>query len=328
MGIKGKKSFGQKLSEALIPNAKDSKQRKMGKYITWIAAIVVIAGIITTVVLLQKDKAPTTENSSNQSSEVTGDSSTGDDAADVPVVETDANIDPATGIHNDLLPLYQSNKEVIGRIIIPDTKLDYPVMQSKDNAYYLDNSIEKKHDPWGVPFADFRATLTPNLQSTNMTIYGHAKDDGTFFQAVKEYKDIEFYKKHPVLEFNTIYGKGKYKVVALFMENVNAKNKDMFPYHDFVDMSDDAHFNSFVDNVKKRSYFNTNVDINTTDKFVTLSTCDTEVNKNDFRIVLVARKIRPDESETVDVATATENKEMLMPALWVSKKGRTNPYVK
>lgn len=323
-----KKSFGQKFSDALIPNSRDSKQRKMGKYISWVAAVVVIAGIITTVVLLQKDDKPQ-GGSSGQSSEVTGDSSTGSDVpTDVPIVDPNADIDPATGVHKDLLPLYQSNIEVIGQIIIPDTKLNYPVMQSKDNKFYLDNNIEKKHDPWGVPFADYRATLTPNLQSTNMTIYGHAKDDGTYFQAVKEYKDIEYYKKHPILEFNTIYGKGKYKIVALFMENVNAKNKEMFAYHDFVDMTDDAHFNSFVDNVKKRSYFNTSVDIDITDKFVTLSTCDTEVNKTDFRIVLVARKVRPDESETVDVAVATENKEMLMPALWVSKKGRTNPYVK
>ncbi len=159
-----------------------------------------------------------------------------------------------------------------------------------------------------------------------MTIYGHSALDGTFFSVIKKYKDINFYKEHPTLIFNTIIGDSQYKIIALFLEDVNPSHGNFFNYHDFIDAIDDNHTNTFIQNVTSRSYYIAPVDVEPTDQFVTLSTCDTEINKTDFRAVLVARKIRDGESTSVDVEKASINKDQIMPKLWTEKKGKTNFY--
>lgn len=234
--------------------------------------------------------------------------------------------DEQTGMLPSFDKLYAINDDVVGYIKINDTKLSYPVVKGDDNTFYLNKTLYKEYEPFGIPFVDYRAMILPEYQSTNLTIYGHSAMDGSFFAAVKKYKDIEFYKQHPTITFNTIYGNGEYKIIGLFMEDVNPEHGGFFNYHDFVDAIDSAEFNEYIENVKVRSYFNTTVDVNDTDHLITLSTCDTEINKTDFRIVLVARKVRDGESSEVNVDDATINKTQLMPPLWVEKKGKQNIY--
>lgn len=232
------------------------------------------------------------------------------------------------GITQDFWALKEHNDDVIGWLDIPGTKLDVPVVMGDDNMYYLDKTVDKKDSPFGVPFADYRTVLVENFQSTNITIHGHAAKDGTYFSAIKEYKDVNFYKEHPTLNFNTIYGKGVYKIIGTFMEDVRPSNPDVFNYHNVLDMSGDR-ITEFVDNVTKRSYFTTDVDFNENDSFITLSTCDTELDSTlatPYRIVLVARKVRDGEKVEVNTNAAESNTDMIMPKGWIDKKGKLNPY--
>ncbi len=241
-----------------------------------------------------------------------------------------AEIDPKTGVVKDFNKLYEINKDVVGWISIPDTLLDLPVVKSTDNAFYLNKTLEKNNNPFGTPFADYKATISKDMQSTNVTIYGHAAKDGSYFGPVKQYKKIDYYKEHPTLTFNTIYGNGEYKIIGLFMENVSQDNLNMFNYHDMVDL-DEAGFNSYIENVMARNYFTTSVDVKFGDQLVTLSTCDTEVDgstKTPYRLALVARKVRPGESEKVDVSKAANNVNQIMPDGWVKEKGKKNPFQK
>lgn len=327
MKVENKKSSSNGFMDFWIPNKNDSQKRKIGKIVTLAAVALIIVSAIIIVLIMTKykgaeDVTNTYSDLYDPSSQVSDASSSEPDKVEEPKDE----IDPETGVLKELSELYKTNDDVVGHISIPDTKLSYPVVQGDDNGYYLDKTLYKEYNAFGIPFADYRATFSEKVQSSNISIYGHSANDGSFFAAVKEYKNVDYYKKHPVLTFDTIYGKGKFKIIGLFMENVNLNNKDMFAYHDFVDKSDDAHFMSFVDNVKKRSYFTTSVDVKPDDSLVTLSTCDVEINKTDYRVALVARKIRPGESEEVDVSTAVENKDQLMPAGWVAKKGKKNPF--
>lgn len=241
---------------------------------------------------------------------------------------TPDEVKDGSGVTQDFQELYKVNEDVIGWINIPDTKMDSPVVLGDDNVYYLDKTIEHRNNPFGVPFADYRSVIIDDFQSTNVTIYGHAAKDGSYFAPVKEYKDVEFYKKHPTLVFNTLYGKGEYKVIGMFMEDVRASNPKRFAYHLAIDMNEEE-LMDYVDNVTKRSYFTTDVDVQAGDHLVTLSTCDTEIDSSTstpYRVVLVARKIRDGESRTVNVEAAKENTSMIMPDGWVSKKGKDNPY--
>ena len=95
-------------------------------------------------------------------------------------------------------------------------------------------------------------------------------------------------------------------------------------------MNDD-NFMSFIDEVDQRSYIHTAVDIQPTDKILTLSTCTYFFDRNgslqNARCVLIARMVREGESEEVDVASATQNENPRYPQLYYDVFGGENPYV-
>lgn len=90
-------------------------------------------------------------------------------------------------------------------------------------------------------------------------------------------------------------------------------------------------FDYFMDQVYKRTYFNTDVDVKFGDNLLTLSTCDTDVinsNTTPYRMALVARKVRPGEVMDVDVSKAEINKDVTMPDGWIKKFGKQTPFDK
>lgn len=328
------KNFFKKVLDFFIPNSNDSQNRKITKILSILAVVVLIVGIIivigNVVKYAKSDAITDTYDDLYQSSEADIPSDTSDKtssgASSVPADKFDDS-----GVLVELSKLYAENNDLIGHISIPDTKLSYPVVQGDDNKYYLDRTLYKKQNPFGVPFLDYRATVMDGFQSPNLTMYGHSANDGTFFAAVKDYKKLEFYKEHPTIIFDTIYGKGTYKIIGFFMEDTRVKNPKRFAYHDFVNISteDGSDFTKFIDELGKRSYFDTTVDILSNDNLITLSTCSTEVDSSlttPYREVLVARKVRPGESTEVDVAGAKYNEDIIMPDGWIKKMGKNKPF--
>lgn len=254
----------------------------------------------------------------------------GDDDTGVPAESEE--IDAELGIISSFEELHKINEDVIGFVRIPDSQLSTPVVQGTDNIYYLDHDYYKQN-ALGIPFADANAKIKVNEQSMNITIYGHSARDGSYFAPLKDFTTVDYYKTHPVLTFDTIYGRGTYKVVGAFIAKV--KNTDTaeadpewFNYHSYIDMAQ-SDFDTFISEIKKRSYFNTGVDVAYGDQFVTLSTCDTEIipsGDTPYRMVVVARKVRAGEGVSVDVSKATANTEMVMPKAWQDKYKKVNPY--
>lgn len=247
--------------------------------------------------------------------------------------DTPAVVDPSTGVVSDFNSLFEENDDTIGHISIPGTKLSTPVVQGDDNVYYLDHNFFRE-STLGVPFADFRASISQDYTSNNVTIYGHAAKDGSYFAPIKEYRTLEYYKQHPVINFDTIFsGKGRYKIIGALIAKVNngtgtPNDPEEFNYHDYVNMSEED-FDTYIDEVLKRSYFDTGVDVKYGDQLITLSTCDDEIEDSlttPYRMIVVARKVRPGESTEVDLSAASENTDMLMPQAWVDKYKKSNPY--
>jgi len=254
-----------------------------------------------------------------------------DEEFDVPVMSEP--IDADTGILQSFQELHERNEDVIGFVRIPGTLLSTPVVQGEDNVYYLDHDYDKRN-ALGIPFADANATISADKQSMNVTIYGHSARDGSYFAPLKDFTSLEFYQKHPVLTFDTIYGKGTYKIVGAFIAKVKTtrnepEDPEWFNYHSYIDIASSAEFESFVAEMNKRSYFHTGVDLTYGDQLVTLSTCDTQIvpsGDTPYRMVVVARKVRSGESAGVDVTKAVANTEMVMPQAWQDKYGKANPY--
>lgn len=335
--FKKKKGVKQRLIDIFIPQKGDSQRTLISKIIALLAAVLIVIALVMIGLLVRKYVVKNIELDKgkdlyNPSSEITstvnsGESDT-DSGADDIWYDVEPEWDPDLDISVDFVDLYNVNPDVVGYLSIPDTKLEMPVVKGTDNEFYLDHTLEKKYNPFGIPFADYRVTIANGYQSDNITIYGHAAKDGTFFAPVKEYKDIEFYKTHPTLNFNTIYGDGMYKIFAVALVNTDLSSPELFNYHDYSDLSEPV-FNGFLEEIYKRAYYTTDVDVKYGDKILTLSTCDTEIIdslQTPYRVALFARKVRNEESMTVDVSKAAPNEDMVMPEAWVSKMGKKNPY--
>ena len=186
------------------------------------------------------------------------------------------------GVFDAYYDLYMQNEDFSGWIKIQNTAIDYPIMQAKDNEYYLHRDFYKGYQYSGIPFADFQCDLY--APSTNIIIYAHNMKDGSMFAALSKYKDREFYKQNKIISFNTLYDTGEYEVMGAFRTT-----PERFNYHEFIDASDAAEFDAFVSEVKRLSFYDTGVSAEYGDKLLTLSTC--AYNSADERLVVVAKKI-------------------------------------
>lgn len=221
------------------------------------------------------------------------------------------------------------NNEIVAWISIPHTKVDYPVLYHKEDnlksQYYLYKNYEGSYSDYGSIFVDFRSEK--GTDSKNVILHGHHMMDGSMFSNLLKYGktsiDMDFYKKSPTVTFSTPKGTDTYKIISVFKTTGNTKDRDFFNYIQ-GDFFSDAEFMNFVYNVRARSMVNCPVDVNEKDKLLTLSTCSYEVHEN-YRTVVVARKVRKGESKSVPVSKATKNSKAYFPSDFYYRFGGTQP---
>lgn len=228
--------------------------------------------------------------------------------------QTDGNTDKISEKYQKIKEEYP---DFCGRIIAPELEMDFPVVQCKNNSYYLKHTIDGRVDKHGTLFADFRNDMTE--LDDNTVIYGHNMKDCTQFGMLNVYKSVEKYRLCPVITFNTLYHDYRWKVFASFL--INTKPEDdggrVFEYTK-TDFSSEKEFEDFYKEVAERSYIKTVVDVKYGDKILTMSTCSTLFD--DSRLVVMARLVRDGESENVDTASARQNSEQRFPSAFKNDK--------
>ena len=191
----------------------------------------------------------------------------------------------------DILPeyqmLYEKNKKLIGWLRIDDTIIDYPVMQTSNNEYYLDHNFNQEYDKNGSIFMDYNCSVYP--RSTNLIIYGHHMKSGKMFGQLQKYAKESYYQEHKIIQFDTIYEKGTYEIMYVFRSQVFNENDMVFKYYQFINANSGVEFDSYMDEMKKISLYETGVNAKYGDSLITLSTCDN--SQEDGRFVVVAKKI-------------------------------------
>ncbi len=230
----------------------------------------------------------------------------------------DDGVNDQTGVFNRYELLLQQNPDCVGWITVPNTNVDNPVYQTGDNDFYLEHNGIKEKSVYGAVFADYRDIISRAGNTKNVTLYGHHMKDGSMFAQLHRYKNISFYKENPVITFDTIYGTGgEYKVFACMITNADNMDDNGY-FFDFAAPSfrSDADFMSWIEQIRRRSLYNTAVDVNANDQILTLSTCTYEVKDTDLLCVVVARKVREGESVAVNTGDVTTNSKIIYPQAW------------
>ena len=212
--------------------------------------------------------------------------------------------------------LYEQNNDIKGWLTVGGTNIDYPVVQAKDNDYYLRRGFDKKYNWNGSLYLDFRVDV--KKPSRNMIIYGHSMRNGQMFRQLLQYADLGFYKQHPVVTFDTVYTESNWKVFAVMLVDTSPERGLSFDFT-HTDFNSEQEFMAFVGEVRKRSLTNTAVDVTEGDDLLMLYTCD--YTFDGAKMLVVARRVRNGEPKTVDVSDAKRNSNPLMPDQYYLEKG-------
>ena len=169
--------------------------------------------------------------------------------------------------NTDLASLLTVNEEVVGELVVNNTKVDYPVVQASDNDYYLDHNINKEKNANGWIFLDFRNDAM-NLDKNNI-IYGHNMYySGVMFGTLYKTYNKNWYKNpdNQIITYNTLYEDMEFQIFSIY--KVPDTNDYLKVYFD-----GDNDFLEFIDMITERSIYDFNVPVNADDKIITLSTC-------------------------------------------------------
>ena len=101
----------------------------------------------------------------------------------------------------DFEVLSQMNAQAVGWLYCEGTPINYPVVQSADNSYYLKHLYNNQNNSSGAIFMD--ALNNPNMSDMNTVIYGHNMKNGTMFACLQNYSDPAYLREHPVMYYLT-----------------------------------------------------------------------------------------------------------------------------
>lgn len=164
----------------------------------------------------------------------------------------------------NLEPLREVNEDVLGWIVIPDTKLDYPLMRGEDNDYYLKRNWEGKSNVAGSIFME--QLNDKDFRHFNTVIYGHRMKNGTMFGSLKNYASKSYWEKHPYLYILDDAGVHRYEIFSVYEATLEENTYQ-------IGFADDESKQTFIDNCIGYSDIDTGVVPTVEDRIITLSTC-------------------------------------------------------
>ena len=182
----------------------------------------------------------------------------------------------------DFDELLKKNKDTVAFIHMENNNINYPVVQSKDNSYYLTHAFDKSYNEAGWVFLDYRNNI--NSLSFNNIIYGHGRLNKTVFGSLKDTLDkkwqsnkdnLAIYISTPnenmIFQIFSIYTiKSESYYINTLFNNKNEKSK-------------------WLDTMIQRNTSAINTSVDTNDKILTLSTC---LDDNGGRVVVQAKLIK------------------------------------
>lgn len=154
--------------------------------------------------------------------------------------------------------------DLAGWLYCPDTELSYPVVQGKDNSYYLDHLPDGSENRNGSLFMD--CGNREGFADENTLVYGHHMASGKMFACLVSYADQAYYEEHPIVYFIT---EDKDYRLELFSGYTATTASEAYT----LCFSTEDEFAGWLERARRRSDFVSGVQAGADDRVVTLSTC-------------------------------------------------------
>jgi len=178
------------------------------------------------------------------------------------------NVDQESLIPVDFPSWQERNADVYAWIRIPDTKVDYPILQGgPDDSYYLDHTIDGVK---GYPGSIYTEKVnSKDFTDFNTVIYGHNMKDGSMFKHLHKFEEDEFFDAHEFFEIYTEEGTKIYRVYAA----VTYSDKHIMYAFDYTNADGRQAYIDSLDTGESKNHFREGMTIDENSKLVTLATC-------------------------------------------------------
>ncbi len=182
----------------------------------------------------------------------------------------------------DFTSLLSQNKDTVGFIHIKNTNINYPIVQTTNNSYYLSHSFDKKENKAGWIFMDYRNSHDD--LDDNTIIYGHARLDGTMFGSLRNTLTTSWQNNRDnyVIFLSTLKENMIFQIFSIYTIEKEG-------YYIKTNFSNEEKKKLWLQTMKERNIAPINTEVNTNDKILTLSTCQ---NDDNGRIVIQAKLIK------------------------------------
>lgn len=197
-------------------------------------------------------------------------------------ISIDENIDSSDKYNINFENLKQINSETVAWLKVNGTNIEYPVVKTTNNDYYMTHSFDKSHNSAGWAFMDYRNKFDGT--DKNIVIYAHNRMDGSLFGTLKNIlkEDWQNKQENLIIPFITENEKAEYQVFSVY-------RIEMEDYYITTDFKTVNQFEEFIDTINSRSMKDFGIKVSTDDHILTLSTC---ADNNKYRVVLHAKKIK------------------------------------
>lgn len=180
----------------------------------------------------------------------------------------------------DFKALIEHNEDVVGWIYSPNEIINYPVVQSDNNTYYLNKDINGNYLINGTVFADYRNNSV--AQDLNYIIYGHSMNNQSMFGTLLNYKNQSYYDKYPSMYYLTPEQNYRVDLLAGSVVSPNDKIYQTSPDPDL--------FQDYIEELCMKSTFKSKNVYEYGDNVITLSTCSYEYD--DARYVVIGKIVK------------------------------------
>lgn len=204
---------------------------------------------------------------------------------DQPIEEVEADSEMLTYVKAKLSALRVQNSDLAGWITIPNSRIDYPIVYTDNNDYYLNHGFDRSYLAAGTIFIDYRNSANL-LENQNTVIYGHNMLSGAMFSCISDFFSKSYFNENRYIYIYTDEGILVYKTFNIYKVKIN---KDVSYIKTSFDS--DEEFVEFCYEMKDHSAVKVeDVEFSESDRIITLSTCTNSHNDNE-RYCLQAKLI-------------------------------------
>ena len=156
------------------------------------------------------------------------------------------------------------NPDTVGWIILPDSKINYPIVKSKDNTEYLTTTFEGQIANSGAIFLDMNCAN--DFSNQNAIIYGHNMKNGSMFRALNNMTDKEYFWRHHIFCIDIGNGFEEYEVISCYQ----TVETDLLSWQ--IGFESLEAYETWLQKIVKRCNYDC-ADYDASKKTITLSTC-------------------------------------------------------